>query len=126
MAGIVFGLGVTAAACHLPRVPEHRRRQHPPVPERRLGDPLFTAEEPECELWQARQSDPSARAASKEKPFLAATQIDGSECVNAHTDSRARTTIRPSSAARIHASRADWVPPTAADTPWGRPPRAPT
>jgi hypothetical protein len=65
MAGIVFGLGVTAAACHLPRVPEHRRRQHPPVPDR-LGDPLFTAEEPECELWQARQSDPSARAASKE------------------------------------------------------------
>jgi hypothetical protein len=43
MAGIVFGLGVTAAACHLPRVPEYRRRQHPPVPERRLGDPLFTA-----------------------------------------------------------------------------------
>ena len=65
MAGIVFGLGVTAAACHLPRVPEHRRRQHRPVPDR-LGDRLVTAEEPECEPWQARQNYPSARAASKE------------------------------------------------------------
>ncbi len=77
MAGIVFGLGVTAAACHLPRVPEHRRGQHRPVPDR-LGDRLVTAEEPECEPWQAHAELSIGTRHVKGEPFLVTTQIGGS------------------------------------------------